>query len=480
MNFILTPHATTTASGDIKFHVEEHPDLEVARVEESGVYSILQPAPPYDNYSNLEAVPTHSSAHSSYDAADFKEIAIRKPEKPTDAAPENKRHKRRKLLIIGSITFGVVVIIVAIVGIVVGTRKPQGDGIKLDPAAAAIQVGPQTTPYPVAPLDSFALGSATAQFDYSYPHVITSADTPGQIRVVASNAEAGRSSKSKLYRDGAWYAFDSEPEAADNLGVQYCNKRWGRMAHVYFNSERNVYERTLCLDWQPGRHEFLSIDNDGMLERQTFANNTSQPEIDRTPTAMRFLQVQPAVATSADSNRVDVFLVGSPNGVLHHTSYDGTEWRGVMGVLGGRVTSRPAAVAWNKGSLNVFVRGANGTLWQKHYNSDVREWVQAESMGGRPIIGEPDVVSLSSGTLNVVAWGADKGYYHRYFDGKRWYPELDRDFERIGEGSGPPRLGVSGKDSVAVFGFANSGDLITRNWTRTALHWGPEANLGRL
>jgi hypothetical protein len=67
--------------------------------------------------------------------------------------------------------------------------------------------------------------------------------------------------------------------------------------------------------------------------------------------------------------RLDMFVRGADNS-LWHTWYT-NRWSGwaSLGAPPGGAASEPAAVAWSAGRIDVFVAGADGQLWHKSYAS---------------------------------------------------------------------------------------------------------------
>ena len=85
-----------------------------------------------------------------------------------------------------------------------------------------------------------------------------------------------------------------------------------------------------------------------------------------------------------------------------------------MGVLGGQLTSDPAAVSWGPGRIDVFARGTDFQPHHKWYDGGWSDWESLEVMG---LGGGADVSSWGSGRLDVFVRGSDNALWHRWYDG---------------------------------------------------------------
>jgi hypothetical protein len=85
-----------------------------------------------------------------------------------------------------------------------------------------------------------------------------------------------------------------------------------------------------------------------------------------------------------------------------------------LDVLGGHITSSPAAVSWGDGRIDTFVRGGDGALWQKTFDNSA--W-----SGWTPLSGQiaantsPAVSSWAEGRLDVFVVGTDHALWHRSY-----------------------------------------------------------------
>jgi repeat uncharacterized protein DUF346 len=120
-------------------------------------------------------------------------------------------------------------------------------------------------------------------------------------------------------------------------------------------------------------------------------------------------------AVSWAGGRIDVFARGTGN-ALWHRWYDNNAWYGWES-LGGELTSGPTVSTWGPNRLDVFARGPDNTLWHLWYDG---AWHGYESLGGE-LTSEPAAVSWASGRIDVFARGTDNDSWHRWYDNYSWY-----------------------------------------------------------
>jgi len=126
----------------------------------------------------------------------------------------------------------------------------------------------------------------------------------------------------------------------------------------------------------------------------------------------------PAASTSFTTGEAEIFAV-DPSGTLWNTSI-GPSGNGTWNPLGGASTSSPAAISMNYSyfSVDVFVRGTDGALWEKHYQNGWSTWI---SLGGQLAAGTgPAVASWSAGRLDVFVDGTDGALWHKWYNGTSW------------------------------------------------------------
>jgi hypothetical protein len=118
-------------------------------------------------------------------------------------------------------------------------------------------------------------------------------------------------------------------------------------------------------------------------------------------------------ATTWGPGRLDVFVRGSGNDLMHKW-YTGS-WSGWedLGAPPGGLGSDPGAVAWSSGRIDVFAAGMDGHLWHKWYAGGWSGW---ENLGGI-VKGAPAVASWSAGRLDVFVRGSDDQLWHIWYAG---------------------------------------------------------------
>ncbi len=174
-----------------------------------------------------------------------------------------------------------------------------------------------------------------------------------------------------------------------------------------------------------------------------------------------------AAATSWASNRVDVLVRGTGNGVYQKT-WNGTVW-GSWSLLGGTAMSKPAAVSWAANRIDLFVRGTDNQLYHRWYYGG--GWSRWESLGGT-LTSAPAVASWGSGRLDVFVRGTDNQLYRRSWDGTKWTA-----WEGLGGTLTSDPAAVSwGANRIDVFARGTDNGLWHRWWDGTK--WNGWESLG--
>ena len=192
-------------------------------------------------------------------------------------------------------------------------------------------------------------------------------------------------------------------------------------------------------------------------------------------------------AVSWGPDRIDLFLVNSVDQSLLHKycdgsncdGSDGSDWSNSFESLGGYCTSRPIAVSWASGRIDIFVRGGDAGLWHLSYSDGWSSWTSIS--GNTSIQAEPDAVSWGPNHLDVFAWGADSSLLHKSYDGTTdsWSPK--EGFEVVGQGlQGPPKAVSDGVGSVHVFCYTQYGELGHKAWNQTQGLWTPSESFDDL
>ncbi len=122
--------------------------------------------------------------------------------------------------------------------------------------------------------------------------------------------------------------------------------------------------------------------------------------------------------------------------------------------------SSPAAASWGPGRLDLFIRGADDTLWHRAYEDTWGEW---ESLGG-VLTSDPAAVSWGTNRIDVFARGLDNHLIHIAWTGAAWSPwqDLGRDLSSSPAVCSPKAnmLGVAWRNAsgaVTLLGY-NSGN----------------------
>lgn len=117
-------------------------------------------------------------------------------------------------------------------------------------------------------------------------------------------------------------------------------------------------------------------------------------------------------------NQLDLFVRGTDGG-LWQRHYDGT-WHDWMRVLDG-LTFDPAVTTWSPGRFDAFARGSDGTLQHAWYDGSWHPW---ESLGGS-LTSDPSAVSWGPNRLDIFVRSVDNALWHKAYDGT-WH-----DWERL-------------------------------------------------
>jgi hypothetical protein len=140
------------------------------------------------------------------------------------------------------------------------------------------------------------------------------------------------------------------------------------------------------------------------------------------------------VAVSWGKDRLDLFVRGTDNGI-YHKAWDGMQWfpsdaADAWNNIGGQTTDNPAVVSWGKDRLDVFVRGMDGAIYHKAWDRD--HWFPSddpniwERIGGATI-GEPVAVSWGENRLDLFVRGTNGGIFHKAWDTDQWFPSDKED-----------------------------------------------------
>jgi serine/threonine protein kinase len=79
-------------------------------------------------------------------------------------------------------------------------------------------------------------------------------------------------------------------------------------------------------------------------------------------------------------------------------------------------TTRPTVASWGVGQFDLFVRGTDNALWQRHYDGALHDWAAATS----PLSYDPTMISWGPSRFDVFVRGPDNALQHGWFDGS-WH-----------------------------------------------------------
>ncbi len=166
---------------------------------------------------------------------------------------------------------------------------------------------------------------------------------------------------------------------------------------------------------------------------------------------------------TSNTNLLFVFSTGTQSDLqctLYNRGWSANE------SLGGGLTSTPAAVSPEKGSIDVFARGGDNGLWHRRFRNGWGPW---ESLGGT-LGSAPAVTSPSPGVIDVFASDGSNGLIHKRYD-HGWGP-----WESLGGTLNSAPAAVSPTSNVIdVFARDNANGLIHKRYDHG---WGPWESLG--
>jgi hypothetical protein len=157
------------------------------------------------------------------------------------------------------------------------------------------------------------------------------------------------------------------------------------------------------------------------------------------------MMVSEIAAVSWGFNRLDIFGVGTNNGMFHR-AFNGGNWEDTHWEPMGDATftSAPAAVSFSLNRLDVFAVGNNARMFHNAWNG--MAWTDWDDLGGGPFRFAPAAVARGHQGLDVFALNLDGKIYHNHrgFDGSGW-----SGWEAPGGGA-PPSGGVFNNPPAVV------------------------------
>ncbi|MCJ7444499.1 MAG: PAN domain-containing protein, partial [Methanotrichaceae archaeon] len=130
---------------------------------------------------------------------------------------------------------------------------------------------------------------------------------------------------------------------------------------------------------------------------------------------------QPALSSPSAVQRgrdiIDVFTTDGIN--VFRTWWDGRSWRSeAIQNMGEMISSAPAASSWDSDRIDLFVIGADGNLWHKFFEENRgwdRQWENLGRPFGHQLRSDPAAASIGPGCIDVVVL-TENGYYHKRYD----------------------------------------------------------------
>jgi Common central domain of tyrosinase len=186
---------------------------------------------------------------------------------------------------------------------------------------------------------------------------------------------------------------------------------------------------------------------------------------------------------AADDIRINLFVQGTDRR-LWERYWDGAAWTWVD--AGKEVDGEPLVLArGNVGSpgaadlrVNLFVRGLDGNLWERYWDGAAWTWVDTgKAVSGDPIAvvrGDAGDVAADDLRINLFVRGADGNLWERYWDGAAWTwvdtgKAVSHDPVALIRGSSgsPDAAGVR----INLFVRGADGHLWERYWDGAAWTW---------
>lgn len=171
---------------------------------------------------------------------------------------------------------------------------------------------------------------------------------------------------------------------------------------------------------------------------------------------------------------MDVYANDGFSGNVSHKWWDGQQWgpsSSELELLGGNVSSAPAAVSWGQDRMDIFATSAEGVLYHKYF--DGSSWQPSGSDFESLAVGFDPWHSITAcawgpGRLDVFGLGPNKNVLHKYWDGSSWQP-VDSSTDNLGgqySGSGVSAISW-GPERLDVFGVDEQGYVQHMYWDGT-------------
>jgi hypothetical protein len=173
--------------------------------------------------------------------------------------------------------------------------------------------------------------------------------------------------------------------------------------------------------------------------------------------------------TSFAADRVDIFGLGTDNG-MYHKAWNGSAWvpEPDWDALGGEFSSAPAVVSWGNNRLDIFALGTNNAMYHMAWAGGA--W--APPPNGWENLGDafnspPAVASWGNNRLDIFGVGTDNAMYHKWWNGA-WLPS-QTGWEALGGGfNSTPAVASWGSNRLDVFGLGNNNAMYHKAWNGAA------------
>jgi acylphosphatase len=142
------------------------------------------------------------------------------------------------------------------------------------------------------------------------------------------------------------------------------------------------------------------------------SNSPSYGEVDLYYSG-RLADLEACVASRNQDGRLEVFGVGTDNGLWHKwQTTPGGAWSG-WASLGGVITCEPEAARNADGRIELFARGTDNALWHKWQTAPSNGWSGWASLGGI-LYSDPAIGHNADGRLEVFVRGTDDALWHKW------------------------------------------------------------------
>jgi hypothetical protein len=274
----------------------------------------------------------------------------------------------------------------------------------------------------------------------------------------------------KAWDSGTWYPGEG-PDDWEHLGGGVIGPpavvSWGpnRLDILVTGTDGAVYHKAWAggPDWYPGN----GLEDWNRIGGQIFG----------TP-----------AATTWGADRLDIVVAGL-DGAVYHKAWDTDTWYPGPGHdewdrLGGTVIASPTAISWGPDRLDIFGVGTDNGVYHKWWgDSDWRPdplnpdvWEALGSPDASGVFSTPTVVSWGLGRLDVFVVGSDTSMYHKAFEGGTWYPDGQDNWERLGGNfAGAPAAVCWGPDRIDIFASGIDAQLWHKFWDGS--NWGPDPTI---